>query len=277
MKIRILGLVVGVSALAMWGTACEQPQIDCRVLHGEFAAKYTLVSGGPECSSLAFDKIGVQSYYGAKADPAYTGQQTVDLSRSVLAIRTSDQAGIEGECGDYGDDACVVSSSLNAVGDFRATEPDEKDACSIRDVMTSEISVNAIPPGDDDPETPEVDYAYPGRDATNKKYEWKNVRVLTTPANPGNLIEAELTYTENGCTATYNMIAVAPLIACGSEGLDGNGEPIGDPDDNLCDDKADPTYGLGFGSGISPDVKAKCDPIRKYCVATNTTLIEGGP
>jgi len=270
MKIRILGLVVGVSSLAIWGTACEQAQIDCRVLHGDFAAKYTNVSGGAECSKKTGDIIGLQSYYAAKADPNSSDRKIPDPSTSLLSIGTADLPGIIADAADYGDASTTVSkSNVYATGNFKATEPDDTDACSIPDVMTSELSVTAIPSFPDDPATPDDDESYPGMPATDIKYEWKNVRILTTPANPGNLMEAELVYTENGCTATYNVIALSPVIDCTGEG--------DMPDNDLCDDKPDPKYGLGFGSGISPDLKAVCDPVMLVCVPTNTTLLAGGP
>lgn len=268
MKIRNLGLMAGAVALAIWGIGCDQPQIDCRVLHGDFVAKYTLTSGGPECSGLVGDVIGVQSYYAAASD-----RKTADLTRSLLAIRAAELPGLVDEAETFGDDTTVTKQEFNAVSDFKATEPDEGNACAVTDTMTAEVSVNAIPANAGDPMDPDDDY--PGRPATTIKYEWKNVRVLVEPSNPGNMVEAELQYTVNGCSATYNVVAIAPVIDC--QIYDENGDGTGMGDNDLCDDKPDPKYGLSFGSGISPDLKPTCDPNLLLCVGTNTSLLAGNP
>jgi hypothetical protein len=284
MKIRILSLVVGAGALAAWGAGCTQPQIDCRVLHGAFAAKYTLVSGGMECSDLVgnpdFWEIGMQSYTKASED-----RQTPDTSTYRLAIRTLEQAVLVDEAATFGGDSAVTKAQLDGVSDFAATEPTE-DICTLTGDISTEVAVTDVAAIPDDPATPDDDESYPGLAATTIKYEWKNVRVLSTPSNPGNLMEAELTYTKGACTATYQVIAVAPVIGCTAPPLDENGVPKVDdkgdplpdePFDKLCDDQPDPEYGIGFGSGLSPDVQAKCDKDLGICVATNTALIPGGP
>jgi len=268
MKIRILGLAVGVSALALWGTACEQPGIDCRALHsGPYIAKYTLVSGGPECSGLKGETIGLQSYYPARAD-----KKNVDLEKSFLVVRTATVGNLEIEAASWGDESTITKSELDSTGNFESPDPNDTDTCTVSTLDAAEINVKAIPANMDDP-----DDMYPGRDATNIKYEWKNVRLLVSPSNPGNLMEADLTYTENGCTATYSVIGLWPTIGC--EELDTAGKGTGKPNDALCDDKADPQapYGIPFGSGISQDVVPRCDPDLLACVATKTDLIPGGP
>lgn len=268
--------MVGVSALATWVTACDQPTIDCRTLHvGPYAAKYTLISGGPECSDLKGERIGLQSYYAPNSDST-----NVDLSRSYLAIRPDTLGVIDDEATIWGDEKTVTKSTLSSIGDFASVDPNEKDTCSVPSLSPAEIAINAIPPNMEDPED-----LYEGRDATDIRYEWKNVRVLVSPGAPGNLIEADLTYTQDGCTANYSVIALWPTIDCEKREVmtDMNGKPVvvrtGEPNDDLCDDQADlqAPYGLPTGSGISQDFVPKCDPDLLYCVATKTDLIEGGP
>lgn len=257
MKIRNLGLVVGISALAIWGTGCEQGQIDCRVLHTEFVAKYTFVNGGTECSALYGEFMGLQSYYGATSD------QKLDLSRSLMALRPTELASLLDEAGTFGDDTTVTKADLNATGDFAATEPNDGGACTIASMSAVEVAVNAIPPNEGDPMDPEDDY--PGREATSIKHEWRDIRLLVSPANPGNLLKAELLYTINGCTATYSVVAMAPVIPC----FDDKG-----PNDALCDGDPDPDLGIPYGSGISQDFKPKCDATLGVCVPTDTSILQ---
>lgn len=258
--------MVGISALAVWGAACEQPKLDCRVFHGVFIASYTLDTGGPECSDLTAEVIGIESYNPANSDKSY-----VDTSKGLMAIRTNNVTGIIDEATANGDDSTIIGTPVvNAVGDFASVTPDENDSCHVINPMSSEVSINAIPPNmGEDPVDPADDY--PGFPATAMKYEWSNVRVLSSAANPGTLVKADLTYTLNGCTAKYKMVALSPIVDCSLYDADGN--PTGEVSDALCDDKADFDLGHPTGSGISQDFAPKCDKNLGICVATKTDLL----
>lgn len=254
--------MVGASALAFWGTACQQAQIDCRVLHTEFVAQYKLVKdGGPECSAETADFMGLQSYYAATSD------KKVDLSRSLLALRPSIFLGLLDEAGANGDDTTVLKADLDATGDFTSTEPDSGGACKVTSMNPIEVSINAIPSNmGEDPMDPADDY--PGHPAESRKLEWRNIRLLVSPANPGNLFKGDLTYTVNNCAATYSVTAMAPIVGC--EDPNNAGMPL----DKLCDGEADLDLGIPFGSGISQDFKPKCDPNLLVCVPTDTALLQ---
>lgn len=271
MKIRNIGLVVGVSALAMWGSACDAPTIDCRTLHsGGYIAKYTLVSGGPECSSIPGEVFGLQSYYRATSD-----RKDVNLDSSFLAIRPEEFGVIKDEADTFGDADTFQTEDLNSLGDFTGVDPNSDGICTVQDPTPAVVSINEIPANDEE--------EYPGRAATNISYTWKDVRVLVTPGAPGNLMEGELTRTQDGCTATFQVIAMWPIIGCEKLNeiiVDGEAqvEHTGEPNDDLCDDQPDlqAPYGIPVGSGINQDFVPKCDKDLLLCVATKTDLIPGG-
>jgi hypothetical protein len=50
--------------------------------------------------------------------------------------------------------------------------------------------------------------------------------------------------------------------------------PTGEPENKLCDDEPDPEpqYAIPFGSGISPDLKVKCDPDLLLCVLDSESI-----
>lgn len=271
MKIRNIGLLVGVSALAMWVSACEQPTIDCRTLHvGGYIAKYTLVSGGPECSAIPGEVFGLQSYYRATSD-----RKAINLDDSFLAIRPQEFGNIKDEANTYGDADTFNTEELNSLGDFTGVDPNSDGICTVQDPSPAVVDINEIPVDEED--------EYEGRAATNISYTWRDVRVLVTPGAPGNLMEAELTRVQDGCSATFQVIAMWPIVGC--EKLNEtvvDGEPevehTGEPNDALCDDQPDlqAPYGIPVGSGINQDFIPKCDKDLLVCVPTKTDLIPGG-
>ncbi|WP_437292094.1 hypothetical protein [Sorangium sp. So ce406] len=123
-------------------------------------------------------------------------------------------------------------------------------------------------------------------DGRSLRYEWSNLEVYVTAANLGNMFQADLTYTEGTCTAKYKVVGLWPEVHCGlaveepvldpetgEQAVDPEtGEPktevVEVPDDKLCDNIPDPEppYFLPYASGISADLKVKCDPKMLVCV-----------
>lgn len=93
------------------------------------------------------------------------------------------------------------------------------------------------------------------------KLEWRNLRVYVTSANLANQFEAEVTYSEESCSATYKVVGLWPMVDCRVYAP--NPEPGGDP---IPTDKGDDTICTDPLSGISPDLKVKCDASVGLCV-----------
>lgn len=246
MKIRILGVLAGLGALMTWATACEQPAIDCRASRGGFAATYKLKEGSGACSEKTAEIIGLQSYY-----PKATDGDRVDLSRSTLAIRTETLGSLTGTAAELGVED--PDKKVTSVGNFESTDPDENGICSATGMAASELNLPEIPP---DPKNP-MDMGTP---AKSIKYEWRNVRLFVTAAAPGNRMTAELTYTEDGCTATYDVVGMWPAQNCAEEtAFDENGDATANrPNDRLCDNIVDVDLGETSAAPINPDFPVKC-------------------
>jgi len=266
----MIGLMLGAAALAVWGAGCEQPTIDCRATRGSFATKFVLQNGSGTCSEIQTSIIGLQSYYAKGSD----GQ--VDISKSTLAIRPEDIVYAEAAVHEQIDNGCadesaIATAEFNSIGDFVSVDPDGSGICSVPSATTTRFVSNAIPPSGD-PMDPENACAagYPAQDIT---YEWRNVKVHVSTAGPGNRFEADLTYTDSGCTAQYKVCGVWPVVGCEKldpamateEDPDGH---TGLPEDKLCDGEPDlePQYGIPYGSGINTDFKPICDPVYLICV-----------
>lgn len=275
MKIRILGLLLGATALAGWGTGCEQPAIDCRAARGSFASKYVLQTGTGACSELKGDVVGLQSYYPASAD-----NKTVDLSRSLLSVKASRITEMEGAVGELIGEGCaepsaITKSNLNAIGDFTSVDPDGNAVCSVPSSSVSEFQSNEIAASGDPMDMENA--CGKGLPAIDIKYEWRNVRVLVSPDAPGTRFEADLTYTESGCSATYKVCGLWPAVDCAKYVLDDMGEPVRteEPEQKLCDavEDPEPPYGIPYGSGINVDFGAVCDPDTLLCVLPQCPIL----
>jgi hypothetical protein len=190
--------------------------------------------------------VGLEKY---NPGPVRDGKAP-DLTRAVLAI----QASALGELASVAEGAGVPvdRTKVSSVGDFASTAPDGEDVCRVPTLTLSQV---AIPPIDGGP-------------GTDLRYAWSNVRVRVTPAYPGTQMAADLTLTQNGCTAKYEVLGLWPAVGC--EQLDENGNGTGQPDASRCSPEADPDAGRPTGSGINPDFQSvvACDPDLLLCVLT---------
>ncbi len=65
----------------------------------------------------------------------------------------------------------------------------------------------------------------------HEKYEWDSVKIISTTEIPGTVFSASLRYTENTCTATYNVFGIWPLTPCHTD-LDCSPTPL--PSAGVC-------------------------------------------
>jgi hypothetical protein len=278
MKTRILGLMVGASAVAMSFVSCSQPPIDCRVAHSgatgyNYAAVYTPTAGSGVCAEIGGDQLGMETYHDVAKN---NDTEKQDFEKPAKVAIQSMYLGVLSE--DREDLGLPFDEDPNhkryAYGEFDSTTPDEKDICTIKSLKPAEQLLPEIPaelcdPADCPACTTDDDCAdtdYPVCDTASStctipvvpeqhvKYEWTDINVYVTAASGGAQVQAHLKYTEDGCTAEYDVTAVWPAINC--TGADEEGNFI--PDETLCCPEGDITRGRGLGSGISPDFPVKC-------------------
>jgi len=248
---RVLPISVIAGGALLLVAGCQQPKINCMAAHGDFAAVYTLKSGDASspCGQLAGDLLGMQTYAqegGKNGTPNY--------SDSVVAIRPAATGELviralgEQEAGGVG-----LSSdewyAANAIGGFSAGLPDDNDFCEIPELDSAVLTLPLLPsvePTDDDPMTDDVDESDPGLPeipANTISYTWKNARWLVSADAQGTQFEADLTYSENGCSAEYSVLGLYPAIGCETD------EEC-NQDDN----------------GINPDFAVRCEASIGLCV-----------
>lgn len=206
---RILGLAVTAALAASCDTT--QPPIGCPVQSLEWAATYK-PKATSACPVKPGEQLGIQKF----STP--TGDERLSIKPATLAVLDER-------------DKANVSYSLGTL----AKASDEEGFCSASDMAVAEKHAPADPTG----ELPASDIVY----------RWSNVRVLAIARAPGTQLVADLEYTENGCTAQYEVWAMWPGdIDCKDES--------GKPDDTICEQ----------AGSINPDFVVTCDPTQFRCV-----------
>jgi hypothetical protein len=215
---------------------CQQPDLNCTVYHGYYAAKYELTSGDETsaCGMLTGDVLGLNAYY---AD----GGGRPDLEKGSVAIRPQYVNSLIFYALERGVADLTNDEGAQAVGDFSGGRPASDDFCAVPELGSSRVEIPDVPEQlevMDDPDTEEdetVDYA-PPQAATTVTYEWSDVQVLVNADAQGTQLSAELRFEQDGCAADYHVTALYPTVACTT--------------DEECDDDA---------NGINPSFATRCD------------------
>src|SRR5204863_838048 len=114
--------------------------------------------------------------------------------------------------------------------------------CEAGDLNDSDLVYPAIPAHKyPDPEDAMKTVDVPEEPQTAVKYHWSKVRTVQIASSPGTQTFADLTVTRDGCTATYGVAILVPMVGCAKED--------GTADEKLCDPS--PNEESLFGSGIS--------------------------
>lgn len=195
-------------------TSCTQPVINCTSAHGHFAAEYTLTSGDANsvCGSLIGDGLNINTYFqegGLNGTPNY---------EDALVVIRADSAGA---LLDYAEARGVIDGDTdwydaNASAKFTDGYPNEETFCMAEDFSEAAISLPDIEEVPDDPATPDDDESLPAQAATEISYKWSNARFVVSADAQGTQFEADLEYSQDGCTATYHVVGLYPLVGCES-------------------------------------------------------------
>jgi hypothetical protein len=254
--------LAAIAAASLLPGCPEQPELGCVVAHGPFAATYTLVEGTGACAEKKGDIVGLQQLFASK-------DRKQDLSRSELAIQAVAMASVaQDRSSNYGVIDADPAHELYAKGALDSSEP-SNGFCSVRTTRAAQLELPEIParnPQDGGTDADAGTEPDPGRPAISLRYEWSNVRILVKPSAPGQAFSADLTLTENGCTAKYRVNAVFPYHDCVPRDEEGNA--AGEPDDRRCAPQPDYDAGIPVGSGINPDFPVACSPELEACVLT---------
>jgi hypothetical protein len=264
------GLVAAGAVAGLAASCSDQPRIKCTAGHGPFAVVYTHAGGDTGCvpgydptAQYGGEQVGVEAYNyplpgNTNLDPnrGSLGMQSIDLTDRIHQRPTPDTA-----------------RKPYSLGDWGSSEPGPDDFCRVPSMNEAEqhlAFVPAVPPG------PDGGGGAAAIPAENIKYSWTNVRFYATASSTGAQLIADLTYsravgTPDGgapgdpgspppCTETVKAVGLWPVAHCEH---DDNPDLI---DETKCSPEPDNSKGRPLGSGISPDLATKCDPVLKLCV-----------
>jgi hypothetical protein len=222
-------------------TSCMQPLSNCASAYGTYAAEYQLIEGDATaaCGQLPGDVLGMSTYFqegGKNGTPDY-GNAKVAIRPKSLGTKIADAEASGVIDGD------VVFYQANAVGSFTDGLPNEETFCMAEDFSVAEVSLPEIPAIVDDPATADVDETQPAQPAIDVRYVWSNARFVVSADAQGTQFEADLEYTQDGCTAKYHVVGVYPAVACKT--------------DDECNDES---------NGINPDFALRCNTQLGLCV-----------
>lgn len=208
---KTLATLLVVSPALAFASGCSQPPASCTVsTFTGYAAKYQLVEGTGSCAERAGDVIGMAAYNPATKDQ--NGNTVPNLNSVSLAIRTETLGAAVAHAKDEGFVDELEGHAPHAFGKFTTTLP-------TNDICTAELAeaVQQLPliPGlDDEPEDPDDDV--PEQPALDVQESWSELQVYVTAAALGTQAKAKYTITDTveGCTATYDVLAVFPAVFC---------------------------------------------------------------
>ncbi|QSQ22539.1 hypothetical protein JY651_46780 [Pyxidicoccus parkwayensis] len=258
MKLRLMGLSVGVAAASVAVFACnvDEPEPQCVVARasidgstGSFAATYTLKPGqNPDrtCAQLRPERVGLQKFFSEDPSaPDTVAVRSARLGKLFLDFKSRPDPD--------------PTHTPYSVGPFASSGPGPDNFCDVPTLTPTRLDVPAAPAGLPDGGTL-PDGGPPAQPAQSYAYEWSNLRIYNTSGIPGTQFTADLRYTENGCTAEYSAKGIWPVVACGLSD--------GGVNEAACDPYADYDAGRLRGSGINPIFPVKCDPVALICVLT---------
>lgn len=251
--------------------ACDQPAPKCSITGGAFWAKYTLVEGEGACAELKGEELDIQSYYA----PRSSSNSQPDFEQVSIGIQP-----------------WAITAALGGAADLAEPDPEDKpyafgslstktpsgDFCLAPTLSAARVRLPVIPEHAVDecttaPETP----------ATDLSYEFTNVRIYFTASAIGTQLEADLTYRQDGCVATYKVSAITPMVHCDAVPTPEDGAEEAPAEDEeeapaeLCPDAPaeteppTPDDTLCENAGIDPDYALACDPDTFMCVLKNSS------
>ncbi|WP_309895061.1 hypothetical protein [Archangium sp.] len=254
MNLNMIGKYAGAVLLASTLGACGALQQDpqCVVAKGSFATVFTPKPGQDTtlaCAQLTPQRVGLEKYF--SEDPSVPDTVAV-RARVVGELLTNTKYRVDGD----------GPNQPNSVGKLTTDAPGPDNFCEVPALGATDVAMRLIADG-----TPQ-----------RLTYVWSNLRVYNTPEIPGTQFTADLSYTENGCTAEYSVKGIWPVVTCEKDqvvlgpdgqpvlGTDGKPKTVKVPDETKCDPRADPAAGRIRGSGINPIFPVTCHPTVRMCV-----------
>ena len=242
--------VFGVLCAAFVNTHCaDEPAIKCAITSGAGgAARYKLTAmakTGTCAGEFPFKDLGenlaIENYPPVNTD-ANRGQEVAHIAlRSDYVGNRMQAAGML----DYDPEADPAARAADLAsmsqGKFTSVYPDSNNLCHIE--TFDNVGTVDLPAG--------MDAAGNALPATHIEYKWSNWRTIVKPSSIGGQTFATLTYTQDGCTAVYDVALLTPEVDCMT--------------DDDCSSGNDPYQ---IKSTIAAEAKATCNTDLGLCLSS---------
>jgi len=205
-KMRSAVALCSAGTLGLLALGCDQPTPKCTVQRGPYAATYTLVgevSGVGDCGSLKGEVLNVAAY----GVPTSKSDPQPDPARAVIGVQPQFLTDILGNAAGSMVEPHPEDNGVST-GEFAKTEPGKDDFCVAPTLSTAHVRLQTVP------EHTDMCVTTPEQPAVDVSYTFSNVRVYTTTSAYATQLAADLTYTKDGCTANYHVVAVYPAVDC---------------------------------------------------------------
>lgn len=253
MNVRLLPLLTLTACFA------PQPAPECRVVSTSDFAKRTpyfarldrkaLSSDCAEHQRLSSMLVGAEHY----RDPSASTERLVLRPGRLVDLRDGRGFTVDGKPVPRVDSSDPTGAKLDAT--FTMPREPTNSVCLATGEGLAEQRFDAV-------DVRQADGGTVTLPALTAKLQFSGLQLSALPDTAGTLFFAEVVQTEGTCTASYELLAIHPAVACQSD-----------------DDCAGPNADAGRldGAGLSPVFKASCDLDAGYCSPTFPALPGGLP
>ena len=238
--------VFAVLCTAFGSTHCaNEPPIKCTVTSGAGGtARFRIVAAKTGTCGFDFpfsyngvdvgEGLAIETYPPVNTDPNRDEEVATVAVRSVAV-------------GNRLFVAQTIDDNLPSIaqGKFKSVYPDSNDLCHID---TFGVATADLPEASVDSDDNPIDPPLP---PTHIEYQWSNWRTIVKPSSIGGQSFAHLKYTQDGCTAEYEVSILTPRVECKM--------------DEDCEAGNDP---YNIKSNISPEAKAVCNADVGLCLSS---------
>ena len=237
----------GLLCTALANTQCEnQPEIKCAITSGAGAAaryKITALAKTGTCGfdfPFAYNGVDVGEALAVENYPPVNTDPNRDQEVASIAIRSV-------YVGNRLAAANLIDDNLPSIaqGKFTSVYPDGNDLCHIDTFQTATADLPEVTTDENgdpiDPPTP----------ATHIEYQWSNWRTIVRADSIGGQSFAHLKYTQDGCSAEYDVAILTPEVDCE---VDDDCKPGNDP--------------YHIKSNIPAEAQASCNTDTGLCLSS---------
>lgn len=208
--------------------ACEQGAMYCLAASGTYGARFTSTGGQKECIGKEVQKMYIQYYLGVTDEvvprPDPTTPSVAVTMASARKARDAADSQVEAinqykKCKSAPDyvppaiDTAYQQAPFYSLAPFTSGDPDANDQCFATAFAAADLTTPNIPavPKCEGVEDSKARPAYTGEKIT---YTVSDMVVKVKPSIQGQLVRGKINYSKDGCSGSYDFVALNPAVPC---------------------------------------------------------------